>query len=283
MDLILQDFYLYLSAEKGLSLNTLEAYLRDVTSLLKYLNEKKLEEIQSEDLLSYLSHIKLKKYKESSIYRNLASIKVFFKFLKKEGRVKNNPTMYLPAPKLWQEIPSVLNKEEVEALLKAPSDDFIGLRDKAILELLYSSGLRASELCGLKISDVGDEMIRVKGKGSKMRLVPIGSKAIEAIDQYLSKRDDNCEYLFITYKKEPIDRISLWKRVKHYGEIAKIKKNFSPHSLRHSFATHLLDNGADLRVIQEMLGHSDISTTDRYTHVSSNRLIDSFNKHHPRS
>lgn len=206
------------------------------------------------------------------------AIKAFFRFLKREGVVEVNVAMYLDSPKLWQLIPEVLSLKEIEALLEISE---IGQRDRAILELLYGSGLRVSELCGLKMQDVDDTFVRVRGKGGKERVVPIGTRAIEALDAYLAHRDDEQGWLFLSKRGKQLDRTAVWKRIKVMAERAGITKTISPHTLRHSFATHLLDGGADLRIIQEMLGHSSIGTTDRYTHVSHKRLQAAFEQHSP--
>lgn len=273
-----EDFLSYLASEKGLSHNTLEAYGHDVR---KYLTSQR-------EIVDFLSDLREKGYKSSSLNRILISIKTFYKFLKREGLIERNEVASLPGPKLWQLIPEVLSQEEMERLLEAPNtDDFLGARDKACFELLYASGLRVSELCSVKIQDVDDTFVKVKGKGDKERLVPVGKKALEAIDFWLSNFRDQCEseiitHLFITTRGRPLDRFEVWKRIKYWAKVAGIQKRISPHTLRHSFATHLLDHGADLRIIQEMLGHASIGSTDRYTHISKQGLRASFERHHPR-
>ncbi|NGX33091.1 MAG: hypothetical protein K1060chlam4_01152, partial [Candidatus Anoxychlamydiales bacterium] len=222
----------------------------------------------------------------SSIYRSFVAIKVLFRFLKKENAIKKDITLYLDLPKIWQFLPSVMTYQEVDSLLnQIKTEDFVGARDKAILELLYATGIRVSECCSLKILDVNDDFIKVMGKGKKQRLVPIGKKAIEAIDHYLLNfRNEvkGLDYLFISKGGKKINRVTIYNRIKLYAKGANIKKNISPHTLRHSFATHLLENGADLRLIQDMLGHADISTTDRYTHISKAHLKRAFESFHPR-
>jgi integrase/recombinase XerD len=270
----ISDFLLYLGSEKGLSPHTIEAYRRDVTSFCR----------QNGEVLDFLRRLKEEEYATSSICRALVAVKMFFRFLKKEGLVDNDPTLYLDSPKLWQLIPEVLTTVEVTRLLAMPDvTEEVGTRDKAILQVIYASGLRVSELCGLNITDVDDTFVRVRGKGNKERIVPIAKSAIEAVDDYLHRfRQDGEGPLFVSSKGKRIDRITVWARVKFYGKKAGIAKEISPHTLRHSFATHLLENGADLRVIQEMLGHANIGTTDRYTHVSQKHLHDAFAKFHPR-
>lgn len=287
-----RDFLSYIASEKGLSLNTVEAYGRDTASFIAYLKNQGIasfKEVKEEHFVGFLSHLKNAHYATASINRTLMACKVLFRFLKREGVITQNPSLYLDAPKLWQLIPEVLSGEEVERLLAQPqTSSATGARDKAILELLYASGLRVSELCTVGIYDVDDESIKVKGKGGKERIVPVGKPALQAIDFYLANfRDqtDSCrqQALFVTRSGKPIDRIAVWKMIKKYAKSANISKNISPHTLRHSFATHLLDHGADLRVIQEMLGHANIATTDRYTHVSRSHLTEAFEAFHNRN
>lgn len=288
-----EDFFSYLASEKGFSLHTIEAYKRDLKLLTNYLTSNhqlnSFEDIKEKHLIDFLEWMAHELYATSSRYRALMAIKIFFRFLRKEERLKWDVTAHLEAPKLWQLIPEILSQKEVELLLKTPDTKTeIGCRDRAILEVLYASGLRVSELCKLNLYDIQEETLRVFGKGNKERVVPIAKISLEAVDQYLlmhrkDKIEDSWgEPLFISTKKRRIDRITVWSRIKYYVKNAGIDKPISPHSLRHSFATHLLDHGADLRVIQEMLGHADISTTDRYTHLSNQRLFQSFKEHHPR-
>lgn len=284
----LADFLSYLGAEKGLSPNTLESYARDIRCLFQFLQVKKLSLSCSTTthILAFLAEMKDKQYASSSLCRFIVSLKMFFRYLKKEGVVQQDPTSHLDSPKFWQLIPEVLTICEVTNLLSAPdTTSLVGARDQAILEILYASGLRVSEVCQLNLIDVADEYVRVKGKGNKERIVPIAKKAVSSIDFYLScfrKDCDKKEALFLSTKGQRIDRITIWSRIKLYAKQAGISKNISPHTLRHSFATHLLENGADLRVIQEMLGHASIGTTDRYTHISHKHLHEAFNQFHPR-
>lgn len=279
---LIHDFLSFIGSEKGLSVNTIEAYGRDIRRFCDGVKEAK-----EETIISHLGELKEKGYASSSIYRSLMALRVFFRFLKREGYIDKDPTELLESPKMWQLIPEVLMTGEVEALLDAPNvDEEEGMRDKAILETLYATGIRASELCSLNVHDVGENTVRVVGKGGKERIVPIGEEALAAIDTYLSNwRDDKGEGrpLFVTKKGKRMNRTTLWERVKFYAKKVGIQKEISPHTLRHSFATHLLDHGADLRVIQEMLGHADIGTTDRYTHLSKKRLFDAFDNFHPRN
>lgn len=272
-------FITYLGSEKGLSANTLKAYESDLIDFSTFI-KKASERIVQEDILSYLTHLKPKKA-SSSLYRALVVIKVFFRFLKSEGEIEVDPTTLLETPKLWQLIPEVLSKEQVEALLDAPNpSSWIGSRDRAMIHLLYATGIRVSELVQLDIADVDDTSIRVLGKGNKERIVPVAPLAIATLDHYLLHYRGEGDPLFVTRSGKRIDRISVWSRIKHYGK--RLGLRLSPHTLRHCFATHLLDNGADLRIIQEMLGHASVSTTDRYTHVSNKHLTNAFNEFHPR-
>jgi integrase/recombinase XerD len=282
---LVADFLTYLASEKGLSKNTLLAYERDLQMLDATLKSD-FTQITERDIVTFLGQLKDKGYASSSICRTLVAVKVFFRFLKRERRIQENATAYLDSPKLWQLIPEVMSVEEVERLLKAPeANSPVGARDKAILEVLYSSGLRVSEICSLNLQDLDDTFVRVKGKGGKERVVPIAPIAVKAVDEYLihhRKADENQPAIFVTKNGKRIDRVEIWKRVKYYATKAGIVRKISPHTLRHSFATHLLENGADLRVIQEMLGHASISTTDRYTHISQKHLREAFEAFHPR-
>ncbi|MGM0439964.1 MAG: site-specific tyrosine recombinase XerD [Chlamydiota bacterium] len=285
----LEDFLLYISSERGLATNTVESYSRDNQRFIEHEKQRgksSFKEVIADDLLDYLGELRRRGMASSSLYRAFVAIKVLFRFLKREGVLESNITLYLEAPRLWEFIPEVLTPEEVEELFRQPNiDNPLGARDRAILEILYASGLRVSEICGLGVYSLDDDFVRVIGKGSKERLVPIGSQAVQAVDYYLlhyrGKIEKHSEPLFITRNGKRIDRILVWRMIKNYARKAEIKKNISPHTLRHSFATHLLDNGADLRVIQDMLGHANIATTDRYTHVSRTHIREAFDAFHP--
>ena len=283
------EFLLYLRAEKGLSPHTLEAYGRDVGNfLLHFNNQKPIDQIDREDVIAFLANLQAKKYASSSIARALIALKVFFRFLKRENKHPHDIGKLLDTPKLWQMLPDVLSSSEIELLLAQPDlSSNQGIRDKAILELLYATGIRVSELCNLAIYDIDDDQIRVFGKGSKERIVPVSKRAVEAVDDYLAKvrhsyDSETLKTLFLSLKGKPIDRTSVWKLIKTYAKQAQINKNIFPHMMRHSFASHLLDGGADLRIIQEMLGHAHISSTDRYTHVSLSKVHERFKSMHPR-
>lgn len=285
------EFFRYLASEKGLAIKSLEAYRADLKKFFTYLRQigiHSLEELETSDLVNYLNMLKLKSYAESTICRALISLKLFFRFAFSEGFLPRNITLSLESPRIWQLIPEVLTIEETESLLAQPDIQTAeGSRDRAILELLYATGVRVSECCSLGVYDVDDSYVRVIGKGNKERVIPIGQKAIHAIDHYIihfrgiveSEKDP----LFINERGRRIDRFLVFNLVKGYAETAQIKKNVSPHTLRHSFATHLLENGAELRVIQEMLGHANISSTDRYTQISQNHVQKAFHAFHPRS
>jgi integrase/recombinase XerD len=287
----LEDFLSYLGSEKGLAQNTLFAYRRDVDLFFALLRERQregLDQVREEEILAFLASLKNQNYATSSICRALVAVKMFFRFLKREKIIEKDVTQHLDSPKMWQLIPEVLTVAEVERLLNAPdSSTLIGARDRAILQVMYASGLRVSEVCGLNLSDVDDTMLRVRGKGGKERMVPIASAAVAAVDDYLvtfrqhGTFEKECP-LFVSSQGKRIDRTTIWKQVKSYAKQVGIIKEISPHTLRHSFATHLLENGADLRVIQEMLGHANIATTDRYTHISQRHLMTAFRTFHPR-
>lgn len=277
----LKDFVGYL-AERGLSSKTIEAYKNDVLMFLKFYDFNTSTE---NDVLNFLSYLKSKNYASASIVRIIMGVKVFFRFLVREKIVDKNPFALLEQPSIWKTLPEILSIEEVQRLLDAPKkDDILGWRDSAILELIYSSGLRVSEACQLNIHDVGDTFLKVMGKGSKERVIPVGKKAIQSLDHYLSFRDKSLEKaLFLTNNGKRIDRLTIWKIIKKYAKIASIDKKISPHTLRHSFATHLLEGGADIRIIQELLGHSNIATTDRYTQLNQSHLKEAFEKFHNRN
>lgn len=280
-----EDFKNYLRLERGHSVHTVDAYLRDVVKFLAFIQG---QSITQEQIVAFLQHLQNQKYASSSLSRMLMAVKVFCRFLKKEGLLDSDVSRYIETPKIWQLIPEVLSLEEVEVLLAQPSpDDAVGARDRAILELLYATGMRVSELCSLAIHDLHDSFVKVRGKGKKERLIPVGKVAINAIDHYLlhfrPKETETRAPLFIAARSgKAISRSVVWSQIKQYAVKAKITKTISPHTLRHSFATHLLERGVDLRIIQEMLGHEDIGTTDRYTQISHAHLQEAFKSFHPR-
>lgn len=285
------DFLTHLSSERGLSSHTQEAYGRDIADFIHFLKNNGVAsflQASEDDIIAFLDDKRSRNLASASICRALIAIKVFFRFLKREGVIEVATGKLLATPKLWQRLPEVLSIEEVDSILEAPdtaTDE--GIRDFAILELLYATGIRASELASLELYDVGEKEVRVKGKGGKERLLPVAEKAITAIDSYLTLvraqfDSEKIKALFLTSKGEPIDRRFVWSVVKKYARKAQITKNVHPHTLRHSYATHLLHNGADLRVIQELLGHASVATTDRYTHLAEPSIIAAFNSFHPR-
>lgn len=284
----ISDFVNYLVLERGLSDNTVRAYKTDCLQFSSFLSEEKnnqVNDISKEDFISFLSDLQTKGYSSASSARKTISIREFFAFLKRENYINVNEIKFIESPTVWSKIPVVLTCEEVENLLNAPDTTcWIGLRDKAFFELLYSTGMRVSEACDLDLYDIKECEVLVRGKGGKDRMVPINPIAIGFIDAYLGKsRLDNPENaVFLNENGKRIDRVSIWKRLKYYTNKAGIKKKVSPHTLRHSFATHMLEGGCDLRVLQEILGHSDVNMTSRYIHISTKHISKSFDMFHPR-
>ncbi len=275
-----------LKAERDASLHTLKAYTGDLKEFFAFI-DKKPQDIDNLDIRSFLASLHHRKLKKSSIARKLATIRTFFKFLHKEGYVKKNPAKLVMSPKIQKSLPRFLTVDEAFALVEAPKgDSFQITRDKAILEFLYSSGLRVSELTTLNINDfdVKESLIRVKGKGKKERIIPIGSKAMEAIKNYLPERislKKKSQALFLNNRGGRLTQRSIRRIVIKYGRMIALKGRLSPHVLRHTFATHLLHGGADLRSIQELLGHSSLSTTQKYTHVDIAHLMEVYDRAHP--
>jgi integrase/recombinase XerD len=293
----LKDFMHYLLVEKGLASNTLVSYERDLKSYMKYMkNVEKcdVKEIQRSHIIRFLGFLKDQGKSSKTIARHIASIRAFHQFLFRDRVLDEDPTIHIETPQAERTLPKVLSMEEVEALLDFQhKKDHYGLRDKAMLELLYATGIRVSELINLNIDDVHLTMgfIRCIGKGNKERIIPIGGAATRALEAYLNearpeflqqkKSTDNS--LFLNHHGNRLTRQGFWKILKRLGKEANIEKEITPHTLRHSFATHLLENGADLRAVQEMLGHADISTTQIYTHVTKTRLKDVYSQFHPRA
>jgi integrase/recombinase XerD len=291
---LIDEFCDALWLEDGLARNTLEAYRSDLSHFAAWLEArhgKKLIEGDVADIQAYLGHLFRKKTRASSAARLLSSLKRFYRYCLRQGRIKADPTLRIDSPKLPRGLPKSLTEEDIENLLAAPrADKALGLRDKAMLETLYASGLRVSELVTLKLRQVSQDMgvVRVVGKGSKERLVPLGEEAIAWIRQYLKEARPEllggraADDLFVTARGSAMTRQMFWHLLRRYAAQAGLKKSVSPHTLRHAFATHLLNHGADLRVVQLLLGHSDISTTQIYTHVARERLKQLHAKHHPR-
>lgn len=295
MEHLLDQFLNYLTVEKGLSLNTLESYSRDLIKYLDFLATKGIKDIsETSDLtiISFISILRKDGLSNRSIARNLTSIKMFYKFLTEDHHIKSNPTLNIETSKREAKLPHILSIEEVDLLLQKPDKNTpLGLRDAAFLELLYATGLRVSEIVSLPLNDINLEAgyLIAYGKGSKERLIPIGEVALNLIKEYLKKarpillKNKQSHYLFTTRSGKPLTRQGFWKLIKKYALAAGMKKNITPHTLRHSFASHLLERGADLRSVQTMLGHVDISSTQIYTHVTTERLKKIHRQYHPRS
>ena len=293
----LDTFIDHLWLEDGLSKNTLDSYRADLSQFNVWLglkekgiNKSDLLEATQADIQQYLA-VKFPQSKPRSISRLIASMRRFYRYALRENLIKTDPTLQIESPKLPRSLPKSLNEQEVEDLLNAPdTNQPLGLRDRAMLELLYASGLRVSELVGVKVNEVStqDGVVRVTGKGSKTRLVPMGEEAADWIDQYLKQARPEilqkrlCDAMFVTARADAMTRQAFWYLIKRYALVAGITKHMSPHVLRHAFATHLLNHGADLRVVQMLLGHADISTTQIYTHVARERLKQLHSAHHPR-
>jgi integrase/recombinase XerD len=291
---LLDEFCDALWLEDGLSRNTLENYRRDLRLFSGWLSAdrgKTLLQAQRVDLLDYLAYKFQRKARPRSAARLLSSLKRFYRFLLRENRMQADPTLQVDSPKLPRSLPKILTEEDVDALLSAPNVETpLGLRDKSMLEALYASGLRVSELVTMQVAQLSQDMgvVRVMGKGSKERLVPVGEEALTWIRHYLDNarpeilagRQTNA--LFVTSRGSSMTRQAFWYLIRRYAGQADIRQGISPHTLRHAFATHLLNHGADLRVVQMLLGHADISTTQIYTHVARERLKQLHAKHHPR-
>lgn len=292
---LIKEFIDYLSVERGLAVNTLESYGRDLRQYSQYLEQDDagaLDSATRATIVEYLLHLQRQGKATATIARRLAALKAFYQFLVRENYLEKDPTVNLESPRLEKRLPKVLTIREVELLLAQPdSTTPAGLRDRAMLELLYATGIRVSELVSLNFADVNLDLayIRCLGKGSKERIVPLGSMAVKTTSDYLQNgrprliRDRNEQALFVNHHGRRLTRQGFWKIVKKYAEDARIDKEITPHTLRHSFATHLLENGADLRSVQEMLGHADISTTQIYTHITKGRLKEVYARTHPRA
>ncbi|MBL7114496.1 MAG: site-specific tyrosine recombinase XerD [Kiritimatiellae bacterium] len=295
MNVLVQQFLDYLSLERGLSDNTRTAYGTDLTSFFDYLGTRgidRVSDVSRSVVLGYLMHERDRGISVNSVSRRLVAIKMFLRYLEQEGLVQSNVAEVMDSPKLWQTLPQVLSPGEVERMLALPDEgNRCGERDRAILEMFYATGLRVSELASLRLEDVHFDSgyIRCTGKGNKTRVVPFGDRARRALEAYLKHsrqkflNEQSDRTLFLTIRGTGFSRKGLWKMIKGYAEKAVPNKVVSPHTLRHSFASHLLANGAPLRVIQEMLGHADIATTQVYTHVDQGRLRSVHSQFHPRA
>ena len=301
MELMLRDieeFGQFTVFERGLARNTRSAYETDLKSAAAYLaaakNITSWQQADREMLLDYLDDLRDKSLASATIARHLIALKMLFRYLKNEGRISVDITEVMDSPRLWKILPDFLSEEEVLALLKAfktKDDDPLEVRNRTILELLYSSGLRVSETAGLQLKSINFEleMLRITGKGNKTRLVPMGKPAMRQLKRYLEEarpqltaNDPANPAVFLSFRGKQLDRERIWQVVKLAAERAGIVKSIHPHTLRHSFASHLLANGADLRAIQEMLGHANIATTEIYTHIDRSKLISVHRKFHPR-
>ena len=281
-------FIAFCRVEKGLSENSLDAYSRDLIALCGYLKSKHRmtapRQVTAGELALWMIWMEGQGLSLRSIARHRVAMRQLFKFLTEEGIIEENPSLLVQGPKIGRPLPGVISEKEVEMLLSAPDrGSRLGLRDGAMFEVLYATGLRVSELVGIKRENWHDGWVIVAGKGGKERLIPYGDEADSLVKRYLLTRlHQDSPYLFISTHGKPMTRQNFWGRVKKYAKIAGIKKNISPHTLRHAFATHLLMHGADLRAVQVMLGHTDITTTEIYTHIAQERLRRIHNQYHPR-
>ena len=288
-DPYLKDFFNYLYIEKGLSQNTVKSYKRDIDNFLNW--SKKLQKINyinfnEAQINKYISFLFQSKLKSSSVNRKISSLKALYLYLVKKNIVNTSPVNEIITPKQEKYLPMSMSEDEVDRLLESPDINIeIEIRDKAMIELLYATGMRISELLNLKIIDMDKQrcVVKVIGKGSKERLIPFGESALEAINNYLSvRKNSTSKEVFLSNRGTKLSRVAFWKRIKIYLMRTNLKESISPHTLRHAFATHLLNRGADLRSVQLLLGHSDLSTTQIYTHIAKQRLGEVLKKHHPR-
>jgi integrase/recombinase XerD len=286
-----ESFLSFCRVEKGLAANSIASYRID---LKRFSAESKVpaKEMSAEQLSAYVDSLYNAGLSARSIARHITTLRNFYQFLTREGEIDRDPTEFLSSPRQWSTLPKYLNQNEINRLLQAPPEDEpAGLRDRAMLELLYATGLRASELCQLELASVERDLgvLRVIGKGNKQRLVPFGQSARRAIDEYLANgrpallKGRASRFLFVTARGKAMSRQGFWKLIRRHGRQAGIFRKLTPHVVRHSFATHLVEGGADLRSVQVMLGHADISTTQVYTHVARRRLRETVDQHHPRA
>lgn len=292
----LAEYIIYLKIERGLSANTVISYKRDIEKYLTFLTEKKitqLDEVSRFEILDFLQTLRQSGAADNSIIRMVSSLRKFHQYLKRESIVSDDPMQLIDTPKKASTLPKAISPQAVEQLLEAPDTTTpLGVRDRTILELMYATGLRISELVNLKLSDMHLTMgfIQTMGKGEKERIIPLGEIASQWLDHYLEgarvylqdQSAETSEYVFLNSRGKGLSRQGVWKKVKQLALEAGIDQNVTPHTLRHSFATHLLENGADLRMVQELLGHADISTTQIYTHITKTRLKQVYSDYHPR-
>lgn len=290
------DFLRFCSLERGLSKNTVNSYQLDLNQFVEYLDKEKISDWSEDPLVidSYLAKQRDEGKKTSTISRGITTLRRFYRYLLRQHILVVDPLIQIDTPKQEKRLPLALSQKEVSELLAQPNlNTATGLRDRAILELLYATGMRVSELINLKETDLHTDLkiIRVLGKGSKERLVPVTDFALNWVDKYLKevrdpallKKGVACDFLFLNNRAGQLTRQAVWQSIKKYSKLARIDKDITPHTLRHTFATHLLENGADLRVVQEILGHSDISTTQIYTNLSQKHIFDVYLKTHPRA
>lgn len=287
-------FLNHLRVEKGLSENTIQAYSRDIEKFAEFIRERKLiaKDVQRGDIVDFLGTLYEKHLDSRSVARHLVTVRQFFRYLSIEEIIKDDPAAHIESPRFRQSLPDFLSIEEVERLLEQPDTaTAVGVRDRAMIELMYSTGLRVSELCGLRLSDLQMDAgcLRCIGKGNKERLVPVGRKALEVVQRYLREsraqflQEGSSPFIFLKGKGKKMDRMGFWTILGRYGRRAGLRKSLTPHMLRHSFATHLLDRGADIRSVQELLGHKSLVTTQIYTHVGTAALREVYERAHPRA
>tara|TARA_B100001059_G_scaffold20527_1_gene16655 strand:+ start:576 stop:1466 length:891 start_codon:yes stop_codon:yes gene_type:complete len=288
-DPYLRDFFNYLYIEKGLSQNTVKSYKKDIDSFLSWsyeLDNLNFINFQEAEINHYISFLFESKLKSSSVNRKISSLKALYLYLIKKNIINNSPVSEIVTPKQEKYLPISMSEDEVDKLLASPDLSIeIEVRDKAMIEMLYATGMRISELLNLKIidMDINRCVVKVLGKGSKERLIPFGESALEALNSYFSvRKNSTSKEVFLSNRGSKLSRVAFWKRIKIYLSRANLKESISPHTLRHAFATHLLNRGADLRSVQLLLGHSDLSTTQIYTHIAKQRLGEVLKKHHPR-
>lgn len=295
MEKYLEDFINFLIVERNLASNTIEAYASDLSKYADFLISKEIDDfnnVQSAEIVAYLTLLYHKKLSSLTIARNLSALRMFHRFLVNENITDKNPTDTINSPRLCMKLPVILDQFEIEKLIEQPDTaTTLGIRDLALLEFAYATGVRVSELISVKLSDLffDDQLVRILGKGSKVRIVPIGKSAIESVKDFcmngrpiLIKAFDNHNTLFLNNRGKPLTRMGFWKILKRYVVAAGINKPVSPHTIRHSFATHLIEGGADLRAVQEMLGHVSISSTQIYTHLDREYLKEVHRTFHPR-
>lgn len=289
-----EDFLLYIENTKRLSKNTVDSYKRDLKSFYAYLEDKGISDVvnvSDTDIMMYNLYLKNNNKSASTISRSLATLRNFYSFLHNNQMIKSNPTININSPKTEKKMPDILTLKEIEDLLAQPNvDSSTGARDKAMLELLYATGIKVTELITLDVQDVNFEFgfVKCRGNKSNQRIIPIGKIAQNALNEYIfthriNMADESTNALFVNYTGERMSRQGFWKLLKRHTESAKIEKTITPHTLRHSFAVHMIQNGADLKVVQELLGHSDISTTQVYLELSKYNLKEIYNKAHPRA